>query len=125
MNILETSANIARADNARRLLVEDLGRMSNVTEAVVYAGVRDFRRAVPALLGIAALAVVAAGAAALISRAGKRNRNRWLAPKRPSFLREVTRTVALNLIGALASRLAQRVPLALMAAHSEQHGYAG
>jgi len=99
--------------------------MSNVTEAVVYAGVRDFRRAVPALLGIAALAVVAAGAAALISRAGKTNRKQWLAPKRPSFLREVTRTVALNLIGALAARLAQRVPLALMAAHSEQHGYAG
>ena len=124
MNSHETTANIERADNARRLLVEDLRRMSHVTEAVVSAGARDMRKAVPALLGIAALAVVAAGAVAFISRAGRRNRNQWLAPKRPSFWREVTRTVALNLIGALASRLAQRVPLALMAARSEQHGYA-
>jgi hypothetical protein len=124
MNDHETSAYIERADNARRLLAEDLRRMSNVTEVVVSAGARDLRRAVPALLGIAALAVVAAGAAALISRAGRSNRKQWLAPKRPSFLREVARTVALNLVGVLAAGLARRVPLALMAAHSEQHGYA-
>jgi hypothetical protein len=121
MNGHEITANIQRADNARRLLAEDLRRMSSMTEAVVGDGASYLGRAVPALLGIAALAVVAAGAAALISRAGTTSRKQWLAAKRPSLLGEITRTVALNMIGVLAARLARRVPLALLAAHSEQH----
>jgi hypothetical protein len=95
--------------------------MSSMTEGVVHDEASYLGRAVPALLGIAVLAVVAAGAAALIGRAGTTHRKQWLAAKRPSLLGEITRTVALNMIGVLAARLARRVPTASESVISQSH----
>ncbi len=105
---------IERADTARRRLVDDVRAMSQATGGS--------RWALPTLLGIAAVAVVATGAAVLVSRARRKHRRRWVAPETPSLFRQVARTVALNAVGALAARLAQAVPVALLAARAESRG---
>lgn len=109
----DVTAELHRAETARRLLTDDLRRLRESGRAVVAEGSRALQYVRPFLMGAAALTVVVGGSFLLLGRR-RAKRLRWVEPQeRPSFLVRVAQTVLLNAAGAIAASLAKQ-PSALL-----------
>ena len=102
----KTERNEARADRARQRLADDLRDMTQVGQAMLK---RTGRLGLGALVGVAALGLIALGVA--IFRRRRNPLSRYMLAKEPSFFNQAVRTVVLSLLGVFATRIARRLPL--------------
>jgi len=103
MNETKTLENIRRAELARASLAQDLTNVVRTGERLVRRGKAALRKAVPAVIAMAALGLIAAAIAP--------TRRRRFGERRRSLLAELVRRAAFSAIGVLAGRAARLLPL--------------
>lgn len=109
MKDAETETYEARAARARQRLSENLRDMTNVGESMIK---RTGRAGLGAIIGVGVLGLIVVAASAF--RRPRRPVSpfvRYSPTGEPSFLRQALRGVALSMLGVLAGRVAQSLPL--------------
>lgn len=99
--------NLQRAESARDRLVHHLREISKVGEGMMQ---RTTRTGKNVLVGVGLLGLLGLGALLFRKRKPTPYRLRGFRPER-SFMSEAIRSVVLSMLGVLAARAAQRLPL--------------